>query len=556
MGGPNDPSNLFTEEELAELDRPTPTVAIKSPIPVSGDTDDLEFDLLGATSNRPDLFDEPTVVRNTVPPPASRRPPSVPPTPVIVTPPPVAELLPRGPAPISGSPRSVSTRPVSGQPVSARPSAPPPTSRSPSPVSAPRAPLPPELGAVPELEVPAAPVIKQRPASQSLPPAGADLESFDDSLDEVLGMGSFSLQNVVPETTLETDVPWPTGVTPEPGGLTIPPAALDGLAGYPEPPGPGPLQILYYFAVRAAHKELTVRERTAAEELERLERHRDSALAALAEALKPSLASNPRFEVLYRDAGSFERSAESQRGRLDARDHDLAERLKGAEAKIANARAHVLAQTEECQALERSLEEVERTQKRALALASRAQIEMRNLVSVARQRAPDATHLPPDLSEKYRDAEARQQSQQALAQAQEPLLKERRAALDVGLEKRRRLEADLGRILAEREALVMTYEGDMRALLSELDQSEKAKQARLADAGRALLRLRGEVPVDEATRRILLGHDEAVRVAARKLEAVKRAVRSYDPPTFESGKKWLIGSSSALALLLIWLILR
>ncbi len=549
MGGPNDPSNLFTEEELAELDRPTPTVAMQSPVPVSGDTDDLEFDLLGATSIRPDLFDEPTVVRNTVPPPASRRPPSSPPTPVIVSPPPVAELLPRGPVSPSGRPSSLRT-------TSARPSAPPQTSRSPSPVARPQASLPPELGAVPELEVPKAPVINQRQAAHSFPPAGADLDSFDDSLDEVLGIGSFSLQNVVPETTLETDVPWPTGITPEPGGLTIPPAALDGLAGYPEPPGPGPLQILYYFAVRSAHKELIVRERTATEELERLERHRDSALAALAEALKPSLASNPRFEVLYRDAGSFERSAESQRGRLDARDHDLAERLKGAEAKIASARASVLAQTEQCQALEQSLEEVDRAQKRALAQASRAQIERRNLIAVARQRVPDATHLPPDLSDKYRDAEAREQNQKTFAQAQDPLLRERRAALDIGLEKRRRLEADLGRILAEREALVMTYEGDMRALLSELDQSEKAKQARLADAGRALLRLRGEVPVDEATRRILLGHDEAVRVAARKLEAVKRAVRSYDQATFESGKKWLIGSSIAFALLLLWLALR
>lgn len=533
MGGIGDVSDLFTDEELADSDRPTPTVPLMSPAPASGDSDELEFDLLGATSLRPEDFEAPVVVRpSTVPvalpvpaPRVSASPPAF--TPSSLTPPPVSRVAPaQGRSPIA-------------------------------------APLPrtneivPDLESVPELVVPAPEPTPPTVARHvSFPPPDTDFDPLDDSFDEILGFGALSQQNFAIKTEVESDVPWPTGVTADMQGVSIPPAALDGLAGFPEPPGSGPLQMLYFFAVRSAQKQLTLRLTDAEEALLLVETNRDAALADLAERLRAQLSSNPRFEVLYKDAGSFETSAQSKRGRLDARDHDLSERLRKSEVQIENARAAVLAQAQKCQLEERAYEEADRAQKRAVGLAGRAQIEMRNLARLARERAPGQAHMPPDLGEKYRIAESQYATYTAQADAQESIARQRRAALEAERDQARRLEAELGRFASEKEAMVMTYEGDVRALLSELDQSERARSARLADAGRALLRLRGEVPVDEATRRVLLGHDEAVQAAARKLESLRRALTSFDQVTFEAGRKWLMGSAAALFVLLLWLALR
>lgn len=531
MGGRGDFSDFSADEELADSDRPTPTVPLFSPVPVSGDTDELEFDLLGATSMRSQDFEAldgaraPVVPSRAPPPRVSFAPPSL-------TPPPISRVAPaqvRSPLPDPLVPRSVRHDAGASD----------------------------LLGAVPELIVPEPePTPPTVARNVSFPPLDTDFDPLDDSFDDVLGLGSISQHNFVVKTEIESDVPWPSGVTADTRQLSIPPAALDGLAGFPEPPGPGPLQALYFFAVRAAQKELTVRSQEAEAALARAEASRDAALADLAEGLRPSLSANPRFEVLYKDAGSFEISAQSKRGRLDARDHDLSERLRKSEVLITNARAAVLSQTQKSQFEERAYEEADRAQKRALGLAGRAQIEMRNIARLARERAPGQAHMPPELGEKYRIAESQHATYTAQADAQASIADQRRVALEAERDQTRRLEAELGRLTAEKEALVMTYEGDVRALLSELDQSERSRAVRLADAGRALLRLRGEVPVDEATRRVLLSHDEAVQVAARKLESLRRALTSFDPVSFEAGRKWLVGGAAALLILLLWLVVR
>jgi hypothetical protein len=348
------------------------------------------------------------------------------------------------------------------------------------------------------------------------------------------------------------DGPWPTGQSPDREALDLPREKLEALAGFPHAPGAALLDAFYFLAVRTAVQGLGPRQLVAEEKLARFERVRDDKLGEIAEMFRARLSKEPRFGQLYADLASKEREVASRRADLAAADQGLGEQLRALEVRLADARERAARQVQVALDTEKLAQTLERNLSRAKGLQSRLQIEMRNVARLAEERAPGSSHMPPELGQRYSELEAeyaRAATDAANIEKDYRIARTRETEARDGL---RRLEAESGRILAERDSWLARHESRNAALVEAIQAAEEEARQKRADTGRALLRLRSEVPVERAVRTSLFEREEAVKLATVEAESLKRAARAYDAESYQRGRTLLFAFVGLIVVVLGW----
>jgi|GEM_PF-3330929 len=612
MGQPRDVPELdlaidHVEERSAERTPIDSNVA--SIAPISGDTEELEFDLLGATSLRhPDPRRGETVSLGMAPlgqspakatlefPPGSIREPYV----KAILPPdggveagedefhPPSLRVPerwdavRGPefaptpafaqvaTPLRAEPGRGSLPPSMSVPDLAVPQRASKAQARPSPAQSQRSGV---SGGVPSLASPRP--ASPRPGSPSAvgpslaPSAGSNDAGLNASLSYLGGnmLGEFDFDDGFdapsaplglggPKVEIADDGPYPTGATPEAEALNIAREKVEALSGFPVPPGSLWLEALYFITIVSAKKGLVPRRALARERLERAEAARDEKLGELAESFRVRLQKEERFASLYGELSNAERGVASERGHLLAADHKLAERLEGLDHRLGEARERLAAQAQVFAQASRGAEAQDRNASRTKAHLNRLQIEMRNVARLSAERAPGESHMPAEFAARYTELENESARVSTGLTGLDRDAKTARAAEASARDAQRRLEGDVGRLLAERQNAMAAYEGGNAELFETLREAEQLELTQRAETGRALLRLRSEVPLDKTTRIQLMSFDEAVKNALVEAEALRRAEQAYDEEAFRRGRKQLLALIAVVFVALLWLIVR
>jgi hypothetical protein len=332
---------------------------------------------------------------------------------------------------------------------------------------------------------------------------------------------------------------WPSGRSPDRGTLAIAEGEVRLGAGYPPPPSNPFSSALYAWQV-------TVRRRSLRETLARLDREltaaehqRDELLAAMVNAMRPALENEPRVAELLaatRQLGDIT----GERGQaLRA----LSEQYQGALAETEARRAQQQNLLGERQAAQRAsaaeLHAADESYRRAEARQKRLQIETRSAIDVARQKA-QAAGLPPGTAQPEEVAKIHDLQQKA--GALEPELLKLKAArdqaqsADVAAQSAvAAVERELLRLTHEQRSLDRQYGRQIDQRAAGLGEAEGELRSALADAGRAVLAMRGGVAVDATTLSAIAAADAEVTRLTRESELYLRALDACDPAAVQRG---------------------
>lgn len=377
-------------------------------------------------------------------------------------------------------------------------------------------------------------------------PAGWDLEEMETGAE---------LNVAVPMPSRDDeDLPWPSARTPESEDLPVDAQKVQEISGFGPKPSNFLLTPLYFVRVSTGIRQLRAELRRAESELAEAEKTRDERLAELAEARRAELSEKDRFAPLYANADRYDSIIQEQQRSLEQSDAHAAQDLARVEDQLLSAKAD----REEKQAVARQQLEVrregERNVARQRALLKRLEIEERNIVDRARRLVPAGADMPAELAGPYSVLQEEKQSvQERIAEAEQlqRSLDERHAFADDELG---RTIAELQRIEGQKEALLMTHEGRMAEQARAIEESRGMRLKEKAHAGRSIVELHGEVPLERDTRLALLASDQAVERAAVKIATIREALHCYDGPAYGMGRGLLIATGSALLLLLLYVL--
>ncbi len=367
------------------------------------------------------------------------------------------------------------------------------------------------------------------------------------------GAAAAQLNVGVPEREPDDDVPWPTGRTPEGAELALDRKEAEQIAGFGPTPN-GLLQTpIYALRVFRALPKLRDAVAEAERQLAEAEDRRDEKLAALALQKRAELEHKDRFSSLYSALGRHEENIALKKRQLELADVEGAQALRDAQAQIETGGAE-RAEKEKLRDEKRVVvEHAERNVKRFQAAQQRVQIEWRNIE--ARAARTPGTEMPADLDAQLDVLEQqRSQIKQDLSYAIGQY-KDLKRALSAAEDDLRVAAAEVRRAEGEKEGLLMAYEGDIAQKSRALDEALFEKQQELARAARAILDLRGEVPVPGAVRSKLLAADREVVDAARHLETTRLALGSMDVDAYGTGRAAWVMAFVALAVVVMVLLL-
>lgn len=419
-----------------------------------------------------------------------------------------------------------------------RASEPPPSMQLPSTDSVAQGPgSPPASRATPGTIV--LPSVRPSASMQPVPPAldlGFDSTAWD--LEDELGDPRAAQLNVAVPMKHEDDLPWPTGRTPQAEDLNIAPAEIERTLGVP--PVAGWLQSpLYFWVTRRALARLRREVDQAEQLLTQAESDRDAVLAALGQSARSKLEGTDRFRASYERIDQHARALEEARqafGRADAQGESG---LAQVDVELETVRATVTLRTRdtaERRALERG---GQHDLARLRAAHQRHVIERRNIVARAQEVSAPGAEMPPELAGRFLAIEEQIKRSEADLQTAQDGYKQIEAQLRSAEEEERRALAHVRRIEGKREGLVLAQEGTLGELSEALRTAEQGLSQAHRDVGLAIVELRGEIPVDEAVRRQLLGFDAAVLGRAIDLERLRRAAESVDRSVYERGRMLL-----------------
>lgn len=404
--------------------------------------------------------------------------------------------------------------------------------------------------------------VSLRPAGVSLGPAASRSSSPKGLMPAQLGgthdfSGDFSdLEFGAPSRAAQLDVAialpksehevaWPLGRTPFDDELDISGDAVR-TAGY----GVVPTQLwgaaAYALHIWRTSAALRARAREARNLLERCEMARDEQLAALAENQRAKTTNQERFVALYLQVDELTAQLRKKSEELETVDAQGAIQLRAAEQLIATQKARCLELERERQAAQQNAGTQDTSVARLRALLQRLAIEERNLsVRFESGDMPEAQHA-------FQTSELKTRTEQAAAE----LALEEQNALHL---KRAlsQLDDELARATAEQqrqeaalEALMLAAEGESAENSRALTQVRAARLNKLADIGRAIVELRGNVPVDATVRAALLRADEQVKTAALACRTLELALDSVDSDVYRLGRAiWVAVGLVVLGLL-------
>lgn len=333
-----------------------------------------------------------------------------------------------------------------------------------------------------------------------------------------------------------SDVPWPVGTTPHPDELAVDLDEVRRLAAFGKPPRSFLSAPPYALRVALRLRALRALEQQKKAALLHAETARDDVLVALARSCRAQLEANDRYGSLAGEFRAHERRVEEHVAALEeadaglhAAESDIGAQLVAVEHERAVAHRQVQRHESEFAELETQLE-------RLTAQSKRLDIERRALLDVARRKlGPQGGELPPDVTGPLEQIEAR-------AAALAPKLEEQRQRVAEGkarlLEARRNLERIDGQIrslTAKKSMTLAERQAERESRAQALADARAAERAALTGVARAVLGMKGHIPVSEDTLATLREHDARVREAAYELETARLALRAYDENAVRQG---------------------
>lgn len=355
-----------------------------------------------------------------------------------------------------------------------------------------------------------------------------------------------ALDVAVSTRSADEDLPWPSCRSPEPDDLVIDPQKIAKLSGFGPKPRSFLFAPLYFLRVRVGLRQLREVLTAARVRLADAELTRDERLARLAEHHREHLAEKDRFAPLYQDFDRYDQMLEEQEKMLLGSNAAAAQALGDLERRLQQAKVEREQKQAVVQQTQQVKEQGELNVARQRATLQRLQIEERNILDKARRLVPRGADMPAELAARCSVLQDEQRAEEArLSEAlelQRSLVKNHSFAE----EELRRNAADLRRLEGEKEALMMAHEGRMAEQASVLEETRTSKLKDRARAGRAIVELRGEVPVPRETRLSLLASDRAVLEASVELETVKQALGSFDRSAYQTGRAMLIVAATAV----------
>lgn len=459
--------------------------------------------------------------------------------------------------------------PESPEPRAARSSR-PPSIRPPRTDASRGASLGPPSLDVPSLDVPAPEFTAHRvPEPKSAPPEAnssskrgllnAGFAAFPGMGNEVdLGEGLDDLDfggaaaaqlNVgVEEREEGDDVPWPVARTPVGDELAVSAREAEQLSGFGVPPKAFIEAPLYALRVYRALGSLQENLNDAHKRLREVEEARDELLAELAVEKRGELQNSDRFAPLYAELEKREQAIKLRKRDLEMADVEGAQALRDVQAEIDTQSAERLVRTRVRDEKRVVMEEAERSLKRKQAALRRIQIEWRNVEARAAKTA--GPEMPDELDAQLDALEQQQVQAKAALDYAIKQFKEVKNQLAERENDVRVAAAEVQRAEGKKEGLLIANEGDIAERSRALDRVLLEKRQLLSDVGRAIIDLRGQVPVTPAVRSNLLAADERVATAARQFETLRMALSSMDRDAYSTGRAvWVVGLLVLLVLL-------
>lgn len=363
------------------------------------------------------------------------------------------------------------------------------------------------------------------------------------------GAAAAQLNVGLPEREEGDDVPWPLGRTPVGDELSVSAREAEQMSGFGEAPKSFHEMPLYALRVYRALAPLHAKQKEAEKLLGDAEDARDEMLAALAEEKRRELEKSDRFAPLFEQIAQREQSIKLRKRDLEMADVEGAGALREVQAEIDSLNVERLLKAKVRDEKRAVMETAERAMKRKQAALKRIQIEWRNIEARAAKR--EGTHMPDDLNAQLDVLEQQQLRAKADLDSAIKEFKDVKKLLSDAENDVRVAVAQVQRAEGKKEGLLMAYEGDILERSRALDRALLEKLQELANVGRAIVDLRGQVPVKGAVRSHLLAADERVAAAARQAEVVRRALGSMDADAYGTGRAVLIGGIVVLLLLLV-----
>ena len=381
------------------------------------------------------------------------------------------------------------------------------------------------------------------------------LESTVWDLDDDLGDPRAAQLNVAVALPPKDDLPWPVGRTPRSEDLAVSPAEVTSVLGLPASDGwlSAPL---YFWAARTALARAKTAMGQAVERLGQVERERDGVLAGLARSLRARLGESDRFRSAYAEVDRHSSVVEDARKALGQADTQGETGLAQVDVELESGKATVTLRAHDTQERRAAAEVAQRDLARVRAVHQRHLIERRNIVTRAQETSGPGSDMPPELASRFLAVEEQIRRSEADLHAASDGHKHVQTQLRAAEEEERRALAHVRRIEGKREGLVLAQQGTLGGLGETLQTAEQSHEQALAAVGLAMLELRGEVPVDEATRRRLLDLDKRAAAGAWEVERLVRAQASIDQDAYRRGGVLLGLGALVVVLLLGWAVAR
>ena len=329
-----------------------------------------------------------------------------------------------------------------------------------------------------------------------------------------------------PQRTLAT---WPTGRAPDPSKLRPNPAEIAILAGYGDVPQAVQLTPAYAYRVFRRQRALKRQLRALTAECERAELERETTVAEMARAVRPTVEQNPRFERFLVPLLELAELARTRSQTLASTNARLRAESAPFDAELAQIAEQIRVEQGHEEEAVRGHDERAAALKRAHARLQRAHIEMRAVTQRAEQQlGPRGGQIPePEALELAALRQRAETIRPELAAAEAEL---ERATSSLGEVRARiaALEQRAERAKRQKQALALDYQGQLATQSKGLDESESHERAALADLGRAVLAAEGALDVPALwLDRVRYASDHAEQLLTRR-ELLQRAVQDYD----------------------------
>lgn len=389
------------------------------------------------------------------------------------------------------------------------------------------------------------PLVSRSSSPKALVPAqmGGDYAFSDMELGGASRVAQLDVAIALPRA--DDEVGWPLGRSPFDDELDVSGEAVR-LAGYGSVPTSLVGAALYALFVWRTTSSIRTRALEARTLLSRRETMRDQQLAALAEDKRASTKNQERFVAMYVQVDQLTAQLGQKSQELEAIDAQGATQLRAVEQQMTTQKARCLELEVQRDRCAQSVELQSTSLARLRAALQRLAIEERNLS--ARFETGDV----PEAQHQFQVSELKTRSEQTAAEleVEEQSVTHLKRTLSQAEDEVGRGAAELQRLEGTLDTLMIAAEGASAEGSRALAQVRSARLQLLADIGRSIVELRGNVPVAAPVRTALLRADAQVKEAALANRTFELALDSVDSETYGRGRAiWIVAALLALGCL-------